>query len=66
MLHCMCYYLSKLWKVKIYSFGSLPLEKTLTFHNVITLIKPVSNKNKNCYYHNIFLEKYSYKYDILW
>ena len=31
----------------------MPLEKTLTFHNVIILIKSVFNKVKN----NIFLEK---------
>ena len=32
----------------------------LTFHNVITLIKSVVNKNKNEYYYSIFLEKGSY------
>ena len=40
---------------------SLFLEKTLTFHNVIILIKPVFNQNQNHYYYNIFLEKCSYK-----
>ena len=40
---------------------SLFLEKTLTFRNVIILIKPVFNQNQNHYYYNIFLEKCSYK-----
>ena len=35
----------------------IPIEKTLTFHNVIVLIKSVFNKNENNYYYNIFLEK---------
>ena len=35
--------------------------KIFTFHNVMVLIKPVVNKNKNKYYYNIFLEKGSYK-----
>ena len=33
------------------------MEKILTFHNVITLIKSVVNKKKNECYYNIFLEK---------
>ena len=37
------------------------LEKKLTFHNVIMLLKSVFNKDKNNYYYNIFLEKGSYK-----
>ena len=40
--------------------NSLPIEKILTFHNVVILIKSVVNENKNHYY-NIFLEKGSYK-----
>ena len=39
----------------------LYLEKTLTFHNVIILIKSVVNKNENNYYYNIFLEKGLYE-----
>ena len=35
----------------------IPIEKTLTFHNVIVLIKSVFNKIENNYYYNIFLEK---------
>ena len=46
-------------KFKVDSCDSLPLEKTITFHNVIILVKSVFNKDKiNCYY-NIFLEKAS-------
>ena len=40
--------------IKVYSYGSLPLEKTMTFRNVIILIKSVWNKDKNNYYYNIF------------
>ena len=48
-------------KIKIDSFDSLPIEKILTFYNVIILTKSVVNKNKNEYYYNIILEKDSYK-----
>ena len=44
-------------KVKVDSSDSLPIEKILTFHNVIIHIKLVLNKDKNHYYYNIFLEK---------
>ena len=37
------------------------LEKILSFHNVVILIKSVVNKNKNEYYYNLFLEKGLYK-----
>ena len=33
----------------------------MTFHDVIILIKSVSNKDKNNYYYNIFLENVSYE-----
>ena len=46
---------------RIDSFNSLPIEKILTFYNVIILIKSVVNKNKNQYYYNRFLKKGSYK-----
>ena len=36
-------------------------KKTLTFHNIIKLIKSVFNKDKNSYYYNIFLEKVLYE-----
>ena len=38
------------------AYDSLHLEKTLTLHNVIILIKSVFNKDQNNYYHNIILE----------
>ena len=47
-------------KIKVNSYDSLPLEETLTFHNVIIFIKSVFNKDQNQYYCNIFLEKCSY------
>ena len=40
-------------KIKVDSYDSLP------FHNIIILIKPVFNKDKNKYYYHIFLEKFS-------
>ena len=43
--------------IRIDSYNSLPIQKVLTFHNVVILIKSVVNKNKNEYYYNIFLEK---------
>ena len=48
-------------RIRIDSYNSLPIEKILTFNNVIILFKSVVNKNKNNYYYNIFLEKCSYK-----
>ena len=40
------------------SYDSLHIEKTLTLHNVIILIKSLVNKNQNHYYYNIFLERF--------
>ena len=48
-------------KIKVDSYDSLPLEKTMTFHNVIILIKSVFNEYKNNYYYNLFLEKTLYE-----
>ena len=48
-------------KIRIDSYNYLPIEKILTFHNVIMLFKSVVNKKKNEYYYNIFLEKGSHK-----
>ena len=45
----------------IESYGSLPLEKILTLHNVIILSKSVFNKSQNHCNYNIFLEKFSYQ-----
>ena len=50
-----------LGRIRIDSDNSLPIEKTLTFHNVIIFIKSVVNENKNNYFSNIFLEKGFYK-----
>ena len=37
-------------KIKVDSYNSLPIEKTLTLYNVIIIIKLVLNKDKNrCY-----------------
>ena len=43
------------------SYNFLPIEKILTFHNVIILIKSVVNKIENNYYYNIISEKGLYK-----
>ena len=48
-------------RITIDSYDSLPIEKILTFHNVIVHITSVVNENKNEYYYNIFLEKGLYK-----
>ena len=47
--------------LKVDLYNSLPLEKTITFHNIIILIESVWNKDKNNYCYNIFLEKASYE-----
>ena len=47
-------------KIKVHSYDSLPLEKTMTFCNVIILIKSVWNKDKNSYYYNIYIYIYIY------
>ena len=48
-------------KIRVDSSNSLPVERILTFHDVIILIKSVVNNDKNNYYYNIFLEKGLYK-----
>ena len=48
-------------EIKVDSYTSMPIEKILTFHNVMILIKSVVNKNTNEYYYQIFLEKDSNK-----
>ena len=40
---------------RIDSYSSLPIEKILTFHNVIISITLVVNKNENNYYYHIFV-----------
>ena len=46
-------------RVTIDSYYSLPIEKTLNFHNF--LFTSVLNKNKNNYYFHIFFEKGLYE-----
>ena len=48
-------------KIEVNSYDSLPLEKAMTFDDVINLIKSVFNKDKSNFYYNIFLEKTSYE-----
>ena len=48
-------------KIKVDSYDSLTIEKMLTWHNVIILIKSVLNKDKNHYYYKIFLGKCSHQ-----
>ena len=48
-------------KIEVDLYNYLPVEKKLTFYNVIILIKSVFHKDKNDYYYNIFLEKGSNK-----
>ena len=47
-------------KIKVDSYDFLPLEKTLTFQNILIRIMSVWNQDQNYYYYNIFLEKCSY------
>ena len=44
-------------KIRIDSYNSLPIEKILSFHNVLILIKSAVDKKKSKYYYTIFLEK---------
>ena len=48
-------------RIRIDSYNSLTIQKILTFHKVIILIKSAVNKNKNKYHYNIFIEKVSYE-----
>ena len=48
-------------EIRIDSYNSLPTEKTLTFHNVIVLVKSAVNNNENTYCNNILLERNSYQ-----
>ena len=47
-------------RIRTGSYNYLHIEKSLTFHNVVILIKSVVNENKNNYFY-IFLEKGWYK-----
>ena len=48
-------------KIKVHSYDSLPIEKTLTLNNVLILIKSVLNKDKSHYYYKIFLQRRLYQ-----
>ena len=48
-------------KTKVDSYDSLLIERTLTLHNIIILIKLVLNKDQNHYYYETFLENFSNK-----
>ena len=48
-------------KIKVDSYYSFFREKTMTFHNVMVVIKSVFNRDKSNYYYNIFSEKASYE-----
>ena len=48
-------------KIKVDSYDSLPIEKILTLHDAVILIKSVLNNDKNHYYYKIFLEKFHYQ-----
>ena len=48
-------------KIKVTLCDSLPLEKTMTFHNVMVLINSVFSKDKNNCYYKKFVEKASYE-----
>ena len=45
-------------KIKIDSDNDLPLDETLTLHDVAILLRSVFNKNQNEYYYNVFLENF--------
>ena len=40
-------------KIKLDSYNFLPLGKTMTFYNVIIIVKSVWNQDKDNYYYNI-------------
>ena len=48
-------------EIKVDSYDSLPIEKILTLHDAVILIKSVLNNDKNHYYYKIFLEKFPYQ-----
>ena len=48
-------------KIRLDLYDSFPLEKTLTFLNIIVLIQSVFNKDENHYDYNISLEKGLYQ-----
>ena len=56
------YFLSHYFaKIKVDSYDSLSIEKTLNLYNVVIHIKSALIKDKNNRYYKIYLEKCSYK-----
>ena len=47
--------------MRVDSYDSLFIEKTLTVHNVIILVTSVLNNDQNHFSYNIFLEKCLYQ-----
>ena len=41
-------------EIKVDSYDSLPLEKTLILYNVLIVIKSDHNKDQNHFYYNIY------------
>ena len=48
-------------KAKVDSYDFLPLEKAITFHDVVVLTKSVFDNDKNNCYYNILLKNVSYE-----
>ena len=44
-------------KIKVHSYDFLLIEKVMTLHSVIILIKSVLNKDQINYYYNVFFKK---------
>ena len=51
------FFLNITLKIKVDSYDSFPIEKILTLHNIIILIKSVLNEDQSQYHYNSFLEK---------
>ena len=54
-----CIFSHNFAKIKVGSYNYFPVEKTLTWHNVIIHIKSFLIKDKNHYCNKIFLETFS-------
>ena len=55
------FFLDIMQSSKLISYDFLSLEKLISFHDVIILIKSVLDKDQNHHYYNIFLEKCLYQ-----
>ena len=56
-----CFFFHYYARMQVDSYGSLTIEKTLIFHNIIILIKSALSKDQNHYYYNKFSEKCLYQ-----